>query len=140
MAFYPKALWEAPSAPLHFLTTLRENYVAITGDPFFASPSHEPWFDVFLFLEGTLQLPMSAYLVWKLATRSSTEGATELVAMVFGTVVATTSITCCYHLWTLGEDVVRPEQKAMVLYGEYLPFSIIRKFVGGPQFCIAEAC
>lgn len=37
------------------------------------------------------------------------------------------SVVCCFHLVQLGEDVVSVEKKAMLLYGEYLPFAIIRK-------------
>ncbi|CAG9939679.1 unnamed protein product [Clonostachys rosea f. rosea IK726] len=52
--FYPKALWDSPSAPLHFLVTLKAAYTSYSGDPFFAEPAHEPWFQACILIEGLL--------------------------------------------------------------------------------------
>lgn len=44
------------------------------------------------------------------------------------------SVTCCYHLVQLGPEVVSAEKKALLLYGEYLPFAVIREsspFISG---------
>ena len=122
--FYPKALYEAPSAPLHFLISLRKLYVSFSEDPLFVHPSHEPWFQAFLYIEGLVQFPLAVYLVSTLASPSVR---TELAALVFGSVTGMTSVTCLHYLWTLGEEVVSAEKKAMLIYGEYLPFAIIRR-------------
>ncbi|KAF4123046.1 Protein of unknown function (DUF2781) [Geosmithia morbida] len=124
VSLYPKSLWESPSAPLHFLTSLREAYVSMTGDPFFAASTHEPWFEAFLYLEAAVQLPLTAYLARSLSAARNA-ATTELSGLVYGTMTATTSAATCYHLWQLGEDVVSRQDKALILYGEYVPFVII---------------
>lgn len=129
VAFYPKSLWQAPSAPLHFLVSLRETYVSLSGDPFFAHPHHEPWFEAFLYVEAAAQLPLAAYLVYRLATARATAGATELAGLAFGCLTGMGSVVVCYHLWQLGEDVVGAQQKMMLFYGEYLPFAVIRELL-----------
>lgn len=127
VAFYPKSLWEQPSSPLHFLVSLRDTYVSLSSDPFFSSPTHEPWFEAFLYIEVFAQFPLAVYLVSKLASASATSGRTELAALAFGCLTGMGSVTCCFHLVHVGEDVVSAEKKAMLLYGEYLPFAVIRK-------------
>lgn len=127
VGFYPKALCEDPSAPLHFLVSLRETYVSLSGDPFFAHPQHEPWFEAFLYIEAAAQFPLAVYLVYKLATSKTTSAATELAGLAFGCLTGMGSVVCCYHLWQLGEDMVGSQQKIMLIYGEYLPFAIIRE-------------
>ncbi|KAL6851197.1 hypothetical protein ACO1O0_008325 [Amphichorda felina] len=130
VGFYPKALWEDPSAPLHFLVSLRETYVSLSGDPFFAHPQHEPWFEAFLYIEAAAQFPLAVYLVYKLATSKTTNAATELAGLAFGCLTGMGSVVCCYHLWQLGEDMVGSQQKIMLIYGEYLPFAIIPIVMG----------
>jgi hypothetical protein len=133
--FYPKFLYASPSAPLHFLLSLRATYVSLTTDPFFAHDNHDPWFEAFLYIEALAQFPLAVYLVTKLAAaaaaagkrKGTTSGRTELAALVFACLTAMGSVVCCYHLVQLGPEVVSEEKKAMLLYGEYLPFAVIRK-------------
>jgi hypothetical protein len=126
--FYPKFLYASPSAPLHFLLSLRATYVSLTTDPFFAHDSHDPWFEAFLYIEALAQFPLAVYLVTKLAAAGKgTSGRTELAGLVFACLTAMGSVVCCYHLVQLGPEVVSVEKKAMLLYGEYLPFAVIRK-------------
>lgn len=129
VALYPKFLWEQPSSPLHFLVSLRELYVSLSSDPFFASSTHEPWFEAFLYIEALAQFPLAVYLVSRLASSSTaSSGRTELAALAFGCLTGMGSVVCCFHLVQLGEDVVPAEKKAMLLFGEYLPFAVIRKY------------
>ena len=138
---YPKALYQSPSSPLHFLLDLRALYTSLSHDPFCppisSSPStssshggHEPWFQSFVYLEAAVQFPLALYLVSTLASSSSSASnakavRTELAALVFGSVTGTTSVACVYHLWSLAEDVLDAGSKAMLVYGEYLPFAVI---------------
>ncbi|RFU77348.1 hypothetical protein TARUN_4900 [Trichoderma arundinaceum] len=125
VAFYPKSLYQAPSSPLHFLLSLRAFYVSSTGDPFFAHQSHQPWFEVFLYIEGLVQLPLAAYLVSQLASKKASSGPTELAGLAFGSVTFMGSAACCFELWHMGEDMVSAEKKGALLYGTYLPFAVI---------------
>ncbi|KEY66310.1 hypothetical protein S7711_02772 [Stachybotrys chartarum IBT 7711] len=125
VAFYPKSLWEAPSAPLHFLVALRQTYVASSGDPFFAQESHDPWFQIFLYIEGLVQFPLAAYLVYQLASTKPTAGPTELAGLAFGCVTAMGAAACCTEVWHMGPDVLSEKHKPSLLYGTYLPFSIV---------------
>jgi hypothetical protein len=131
VAFYPRALWQPPSSPLHFLVALREAYVGMSGDPFFAQPQHEPWFQAMLYIEAGAQLPLAAFLVsrlWsaRLASSRRSSGAMELAAVAFGSLTGMGSLTCAYHLQQLGPEVVSAQQKASLLYGTYMPFAVIR--------------
>ncbi|KAL5095092.1 hypothetical protein Trisim1_003698 [Trichoderma cf. simile WF8] len=128
VAFYPKALYQPLSSPLHFLLSLRAWYVASTGDPFFAQQSHQPWFEVFLYIEGLVQLPLAAYLVYQLASSKPTSGHAELAGLAFGSVTFMGAAACCFELLHMGEDVVSEDKKGSLLYGTYLPFAVIRKF------------
>jgi hypothetical protein len=129
VALYPKFLWEQPSAPLHFLVSLRNLYVSLSSDPFFASSTHEPWFEAFLYIEALAQFPLAVFLVSRLASSSTaSSGRTELAALAFGCLTGMGSVVCCFHLVQLGEDVVPAEKKAMLLFGEYLPFAVIREY------------
>ncbi|KAH6605346.1 hypothetical protein Trco_007053 [Trichoderma cornu-damae] len=125
VAFYPESLYRPPSAPFHFLVSLRDFYVSATGDPFFARQSHEPWFQVFLYIEGLVQLPLAAYLASRLASTKPTSGPAELAGLAFGSVTFMGSAACCFELWHMGDDVVSEEKKGALLYGTYLPFAVI---------------
>ncbi|KND92411.1 hypothetical protein TOPH_02980 [Tolypocladium ophioglossoides CBS 100239] len=128
VAFYPKRLYQSPSSPLHFLVPLRALYVSSSGDPYFAasvSAAHEPWFQVFLYIEGLVQLPLAAYLVASLAPRKSTSGPAELAGLAFGCITAMGAAACCFDLWHMGPERVSAQQKTMLLYGTYLPFAVI---------------
>ncbi|GFP57491.1 hypothetical protein TASIC1_0008033200 [Trichoderma asperellum] len=126
VAFYPKSLYQPPSAPLHFLLSLRNFYVSSTGDPFFAHSSpHQPWFEIFLYIEGLVQLPLAAYLVSQLASRRATSGPAELAGLAFGSVTFMGAAACCFELFHMGDDMVSGEKKASLLYGTYLPFAVI---------------
>ena len=118
----------SPSAPLHPLVKLREFYVTFTGDPYFATETNEPWFRLFLASEGLIQLPLAAYLVYNLSSRRAASGATELAAVVMGTIVSLSSAVCCYDTWCMGEDKITSARKAQLVYGTYLPFVIIREY------------
>lgn len=79
-------------------------------------------------MELLFQLPLAAYLVGRLAAGSkSTSAQTELAGLAFACLTGMGSITCSYHLCHLGEDQVSSQQKAMLVYGEYMPFSVICK-------------
>ncbi|KPM46012.1 hypothetical protein AK830_g440 [Neonectria ditissima] len=123
--FYPKSLYAAPSAPLHFLVSVRSIYLATSGDPFFAAAGHAPWFQAFLYVEALAQFPLAAYLVSRLASRKPTSGPAELAALAFGCLTAMGSVACCAELWAMGPDVVKDEHKAKLFYGTYLPFVVI---------------
>ncbi|KAM0462043.1 hypothetical protein ACHAO4_001235 [Trichoderma viride] len=125
VAFYPKSLYQPPSAPLHFLLSLRKFYVSSTGDPFFAHDSHQPWFQIFLYIEGLVQLPLAAYLVSQLASKRGTSGPAELAGLAFGSVTFMGAAACCFELLHMGADMVSEEKKASLLYGTYLPFAVI---------------
>lgn len=108
----------------------------MSGDPFFAHPQHEPWFQAMLYIEAAAQLPLAAFLVSRLwsargassSTRSS--GALELAAVAFGSLTGMGSLTCAYHLQQLGPEVVSAQQKTSLLYGTYMPFAVIRMCSG----------
>ncbi|KAL7934298.1 transmembrane protein 6/97 [Trichoderma chlorosporum] len=125
VAFYPKALYQPPSSPLHFLLSLRAWYVASIGDPFFATGYSQPWFEIFLAIEGLVQLPLAAYLVHQLASSKPTSGPAELAGLAFGSVTFMGAAACCYELYHMGEDMVSAEKKASLLYGTYMPFAVI---------------
>lgn len=128
--FYPKVLYHNPGSPLHFLLALRETYVSLTDDPFFAHPAHEPWFQAFLYVEALVQFPLAVYLVCTLASRAK-GAAMELAGLTFGCVTGMGSVTCCYVLAMTGEEVLSGEKRMMLFWGEYLPFAVIREFTLG---------
>ncbi|KAL6883011.1 transmembrane protein 6/97 [Trichoderma longibrachiatum] len=138
VSFYPKALYANPSSPLHFLLTLRTLYVSSTGDPFFAQPpsssSTQPWFEIFLYIEALVQLPLAAYLVSQLASNKPTSGQAELAGLAFGCVTFMGAAACCAELWHMGEDVVSADKKGMLLYGTYLPFAVIPALLAVDMF------
>ncbi|CAH0054833.1 unnamed protein product [Clonostachys solani] len=125
--FYPKALWESPSAPLHFLVTLKAAYTSYSGDPFFAEPAHEPWFQACILIEGLVQLPLCAYLAYKLASSSSasTDPRTELAGIAFGCTTGFGAAISCYHIAQLGAEALDPAKKTSLLWGTYFPFTLI---------------
>ncbi|EHK20893.1 uncharacterized protein TRIVIDRAFT_180851 [Trichoderma virens Gv29-8] len=125
VAFYPKELYQPPSSPLHFLLSLRAWYVSSTGDPFFAHESHQPWFEIFLYIEGLVQFPLAAYLVYQLASTKATSGPAELAGLAFGSVTFMGSAACCFELLHMGDDMVSEDKKGSLLYGTYLPFAVI---------------
>ena len=128
VSFYPAFLWQEPTAPLHFLITLRKTYISSTGDPFFSN-QQQPWFAAFLWIELLLQFPLAAFLVFKLARSSALDGSGELAGLAFGCLTFMGSAACCAELWYMGSDVVSAEKWGSLFYGTYLPFVIIRKFV-----------
>jgi hypothetical protein len=128
---------------LHFLLSLRKFYVSSTGDPFFAHDSHQPWFQIFLYIEGLVQLPLAAYLVSQLASNRGTSGPAELAGLAFGSVTFMGAAACCFELLHMGDDMVSEDKKASLLYGTYLPFAVIRKFPSlllGVCFTLADEC
>ncbi|KJZ77831.1 hypothetical protein HIM_03008 [Hirsutella minnesotensis 3608] len=123
--FYPKALWEPPSSPLHALVALRTWYAAFSNDPYFsADAAHEPWFRLFVYLEGLVQLPMGAYLAWRLVAPGRSRGPVELAALVFGCITALGSGLCSLDLLHMGADRIGEANRRKVLYGTYLPFTV----------------
>ncbi|KAL7925718.1 transmembrane protein 6/97 [Trichoderma austrokoningii] len=123
--FYPKSLYQSPSAPLHFFISLRKFYVSSTGDPFFAHDAHQPWFQVFLYIEGLVQLPLAAYLVSQLASRRATSGPAELAGLAHGSLTFMGSAACCFELFRMGDDMLSADKKASLLYGTYFPYVVI---------------
>ncbi|CAH0025893.1 unnamed protein product [Clonostachys rhizophaga] len=123
--FYPKALWESPSSPLHFLVSLKAAYTSYSGDPFFAEPAHEPWFQACILIEALVQLPLCAYLAYKLASLTTTDPRTELAGIAFGCTTGFGAAVSCYHIAQLGAEALDPAKKASLLWGTYFPFTLI---------------
>ena len=132
VSFYPPALWQPPSAPLHFLSTLREAYVRRTGDPFFsgAHDGQPPWLQAFLAVEGLVQLPLAACFVYDLVSspRRSSFPRAEVVGVALGALNFMGSAVCCWELHCAPPGVLSAAQKIPLLYGQYLPFAVIRKY------------
>ncbi|QUC20771.1 uncharacterized protein UV8b_05012 [Ustilaginoidea virens] len=122
---YPRFLWQDASSPLHGLLSLRAWWTATSGDPYFASLGHEPWFQAFLYVEAVLQLPLTAFLVYKLASSRPTSGPTELAGLVYGCVTALSSLACCLDIWHMGPERVRADKKEGLLWGAYFPYVVI---------------
>lgn len=125
--FYPSALYTSPSSPFHFLITLRTTYISYTHDPFFVESTHEAWFQAFMYIEALVQFPLAVYLVYVLFRQSKGPGM-ELAGLAFGCVTGMGSVTCCYVLAVTGEEVLSEGERAMLFWGEYLPFAVIREF------------
>ncbi|KAK5991333.1 hypothetical protein PT974_09614 [Cladobotryum mycophilum] len=122
----PKIPLANPQLPLHFLISLRKAYVSFSGDPFFAHDNtHAPFLQIFLYIEGLVQLPLAAYLVYQLASRKPTTGPTELAGLAFGCVTGMGSAACFYELLHMGPELVSEDKKASLVYGTYLPFLVI---------------
>ncbi|KAF4974796.1 hypothetical protein FZEAL_8350 [Fusarium zealandicum] len=124
-AFYPKSLYEPPSAPLHFLIIIRDQYLANSGDPFFGGTFEGHWFHGFLYIELLFQFPLAVYLVSQLASKKPSSGPTELAGLAFGCLTAMGSVACACELWQMGPELVKEEHKASLFYGTYLPFVVI---------------
>lgn len=135
--FYPRALYLNSSAPLHFLVTLRSTYVSLTHDPFFMEPAHEPWFQAFMYIEALVQFPLAVYLVYTLLKQGK-GAATELAGLAFGCVTGMGSVTCCYVLAMTAEEVLSSEKRAMLFWGEYLPFAVIRELHRSIEKSVAD--
>ncbi|KAG5951411.1 hypothetical protein E4U53_003147, partial [Claviceps sorghi] len=120
----PKPLWHPPSSPLHGLLALRTWWAAYSGDPYFASLAHEPWFHGFLYVEGLVQLPLTVYLVARLP-RARPSGPTELAGLAYACVTFMGALACCCDIWHMGPGRVRAEQWGMLFWGTYLPFCVI---------------
>lgn len=127
--FYPEFLWRWPSSPLHFLVSLRAWWAAQSGDPFFATaasaPANEAWFEAFLYVEGLVQLPLTAYLVAELGSFRPTRGAAELAGLAYGCVTFMGAVACCAEIWRMGPDRVRGEHWGRLFWATYLPFCVI---------------
>ncbi|KFG78191.1 hypothetical protein MANI_014153 [Metarhizium anisopliae] len=123
--FYPKFLWQSPSSLPHPLVSLRKWWTIQSGDPYFASCTHEPWFEAFLYVELLVQLPLTAYLAYKLGSMKPTSGATELAALAYACVTFMGATACAYDIWHMGADKVSVEHKPRLFWGTYLPFAII---------------
>jgi hypothetical protein len=107
--------------------SLRKWWTVQSGDPYFASATHEPWFDAFLYVELVVQLPLTLYLVRKLASFKPTSGAAELAGLTYGCITFMGATACAYDIWHMGADKVREEHKQQLFWGTYLPFCVIRK-------------
>lgn len=75
-----------------------------------------------------MQLPLAAYVTYQLAGSRPTTGPAELACLAIGCVTGMGAATCCYDVWHMGPDRVSVQQKGQLLYGTYLPFSVIREF------------
>ncbi|KAJ6444918.1 SH3 domain-containing protein [Purpureocillium lavendulum] len=152
VGFYPKALYAKPAAPLHFLVTLRRFYLRTTGDPFFhASPAANhaaAWMRGFLYVELFVQLPLAAFLVYRLASRrrsrngrdddAAAAAAVELAALAFACLTFMGSVACCAELAAMGSRRLSPDLKSRLLYGTYLPFAIFRKQLPSVSFIVVR--
>ncbi|KAK2616828.1 hypothetical protein QQS21_000205 [Conoideocrella luteorostrata] len=132
--FYPKFLWQTPSSPLHSLVSLRTWWTTRSGDPYYAASTHEPWFESLMYVEGLVQLPLTVYLAYKLASYKPTSGPTELAGLVYGCVTSMGATVCCYDIWHMGPDVVSDKQKGQLFWGTYLPFAVIPAFMAADMY------
>lgn len=134
--FYPKHLHEKPSSPLYFLTSLRKLYTHHSGDPYAASPTSFPFFEAMTYIELASQFPLALYLTPRLWKTEGTDGRTELAALVFACVTATTTAICCFDLWHMTEAVLSKNVKVMLLTTEFGPYAVIRKFARTGQILL----
>ncbi|KAM5345250.1 hypothetical protein ACJ41O_011112 [Fusarium nematophilum] len=123
--FYPKSLYESPSAPLHFLIVIRDYYLSTSGDPFFGTNFHGAWFHSFIYIELFFQFPLAAYLISQLASGKPSSGPAELAGLAFACLTAMGSAACTFELSGMGPELVAEEHKTKLFYGTYVPFVVI---------------
>ncbi|KAM0562376.1 hypothetical protein ACHAPJ_002066 [Fusarium lateritium] len=123
--FYPKSLYTSPTAPLHFLTVIRNIYVANSGDPFYGEKFSGAWLHSMFYVELFVQFPLAVYIVWTLASKKASSGQTELAGLAFGCLTAMGSVACLSELQSMGPELVADAHKRNLFWGTYLPFAII---------------
>ena len=102
-----------------------------TGDPFFSGAhGHPPWLQAFLAVEGLVQLPLVACFVYDTASspRRSSSPRAEVVGVALGALNFMGSAVCCWELHCAPPGVLSAAQKIPLLYGQYLPFAVIREY------------
>ncbi|KAL4724687.1 hypothetical protein ACLX1H_008129 [Fusarium chlamydosporum] len=123
--FYPESLYASPKAPLHFLTTIRNTYLSLSGDPFYGPNFTGEWLHSMYYIELLVQFPTAAYVVWNMASKKPTSGPTELAGLVFGCLTAMGSIASVAELLAMGPELVSEQQKPMLVWGTYFPYALI---------------
>ncbi|KAF5668158.1 hypothetical protein FHETE_5424 [Fusarium heterosporum] len=127
--FYPTFLYGSPKAPLHFLTIIRNTYLSLSGDPFYGETFHGAWLHSMYYVELLVQFPLAVYVAWKLASKKSSDGATELAGLVFACLTAFGSVACVAELQSMGPELVSVEQKTNLVWGTYFPYALIPGFM-----------
>ena len=92
-----------------------------------AAPYPLQWFRFFLLNEILFELPVGAYLLFLLSTKSPRAPA---VAVVWATVCAFSTATCCYEYLYSPLMTAAQKQALIALYGSYgiictSPFSLL---------------
>ncbi|CAK7234608.1 hypothetical protein SBRCBS47491_009008 [Sporothrix bragantina] len=106
---YPAWLVADPGAPLHFLHTFRQFYVATYRDPLIEwTPARGAelgaggnWMSLFLWIELAFTLPVVFYAVYRFASKSattSTTGPLELLLLVYAFETALTTAVCIHDV------------------------------------------
>ncbi|CAK7237322.1 hypothetical protein SCUCBS95973_009920 [Sporothrix curviconia] len=115
---YPAWLVADAGAPLHFLHTFRQWYVATYRDPLIEwTPARDAalgaggsWMSLFLWIELTFTLPVVFYAVYRFAsklssklsskpaTSASTTGPLELLLLVYALETALTTAVCIHDV------------------------------------------
>ncbi|KAJ8125447.1 hypothetical protein O1611_g8192 [Lasiodiplodia mahajangana] len=126
---YPHSLWVPANAPLHFLSELREYYIATYNDQFFLPPPAKvpSFFALFAFFELIFHLPISLWAVRALWA-SPLNGKSELLLLVYGVETALTTLTCMYDAALWDPAVVTAAQKTVLiggLYGGYFALAVL---------------
>ncbi|CAK7264349.1 hypothetical protein SEPCBS119000_000953 [Sporothrix epigloea] len=106
---YPAWLVAEPGAPLHFLHTFRQWYVATYRDPLIdwtpargaALGAGGSWMSLFLRIELAWTLPVVLYAVYRLASKpasTKTTGSLELLLLVYALETALTTAVCIHDV------------------------------------------
>ncbi|CAK7199905.1 hypothetical protein SEUCBS139899_002592 [Sporothrix eucalyptigena] len=103
---YPAWLCTDADAPLHFLHTFRQWYVATYNDPLMdwtpakgaALGAGGSWMSLFLWIELGFTLPVVLYSVYRFAQKKGTTGPFELLLVVYAFETALTTAVCIYDV------------------------------------------
>lgn len=127
--FYPPSLWQAPTAPLHFLLQFRHFYHSMTGDPYLVLPSPYHFWDAFAVVELFTQLPLGVYFVYKVLSKSGVvDGPTELAGLAFACLNTMGSYVGCHDVWNMPPHLITAEAKNKVIFGEFGPYAVMCEF------------
>lgn len=73
--------------------------------------------------------PLALYLVPRLASGTRLGGPAELAGLAFGLLTAVTSAACVAELYAMGPETLAVENRVQIVFGTYLPYAVIRKFL-----------
>ncbi|KAH8172136.1 hypothetical protein LIA77_08904 [Sarocladium implicatum] len=127
---YPAALWQEPSAPLHFLLQLRQLYYKFTGDPYVVLPPAHPWFEGCTYVELVFQLPLGAYFLYKLLSNDPIDGPAELSGLAFACFNTMGSYIICHDVWLMAPEAFAPGQQMKLIFTEFAPYAIMSAVMG----------